>query len=164
LETSTSFSIRLIAFEDNGALASLIRKVLKEHGLDKPGTVYTDQSTDHLFELFQIEKSVYYIAEMNQEIVGACGIYPTNGLPNGCVELVKLYVSKSARNNGIATKLMNRSIQKAAEFGYSSVYLESMHELTNAIHLYERVGFKLLNHSLGNSGHFACDIWMLKNL
>ena len=32
-----------------------------------------------------------------------------------------------------------------------------------AIH-FEKVGFEKLNHSLGNSGHCGCDIWMLKKL
>lgn len=161
---TSNLIIRSIAVEDNIAVAELIRSVLKEHGVDKPGTVYTDPTTDDLFTLFQHEKSTYFIAELNDEIVGACGIYPTIGLPDKCVEMVKLYVSKESRNRGVATELMKLSFEKAKEFGYTSVYLETMPELTSAIQLYERVGFELLNHSLGNSGHFACNIWMLKNL
>lgn len=161
---SSELSIRQITAEDNTSVAQLIRSVLKEHGVDKPGTVYTDPTTDQLFELFQTNRSAYFIALLNNHIVGACGIYPTIGLPDKCVELVKLYVSKEARNRGVATKLMKLSFEKAKEFGYTSVYLETMPELTSAIQLYERVGFELLDHSLGNSGHFACNIWMLKNL
>ena len=153
-----------LELDDNKPVAELIRSVLKEHGVDKPGTVFTDPTTDDLFTLFQQPKSAYFVAKMDNVIVGACGIYPTQGLPESCVELVKLYVSKEARGNGIATDLMNLSFTAAAEFGFTSVYLETMPELTNAIHLYERVGFKTLNNSLGNSGHFACNIWMLKNL
>jgi putative acetyltransferase len=155
---------RPISIEDNASVAQLIRSVLKEHAVDKPGTVYTDPTTNQLFELFQTAKSTYFIALLDQKIVGACGIYPTKGLPNKCVELVKLYVSKEARNRGVATELMKINFEKAKEFGFTSIYLETMPELTNAIHLYERVGFQLLDHSLGNSGHFACTIWMLKNL
>lgn len=153
-----------LELDDNKPVAELIRSVLKEHGVNKPGTVFTDPTTDDLFTLFQQPKSAYFVAKMDNVIVGGCGIYPTQGLPESCVELVKLYVSKEARGNGIATDLMNLSFNAAAEFGFTSVYLETMPELTNAIHLYERVGFKTLNNSLGNSGHFACNIWMLKNL
>lgn len=161
---SSDLIYRPISAEDNASVAQLIRSVLKEHGVDKPGTVYTDPTTDQLFELFKTENSAYFIALLDKQIVGACGIYPTSGLPNKCVELVKLYVSKDARNRGVATELMKISFEKAKEFGFTSIYLETMPELTNAIHLYERVGFELLDHSLGNSGHFACNIWMLKNL
>ena len=161
---SSQLFYRQITAEDNTSVAQLIRSVLKEHGVDKPGTVYTDPTTDELFELFQAERSAYFIALLDKQIVGACGIYPTKGLPANCVELVKLYVSKEARNRGVATELMKLSFEKAKEFCFTSIYLETMPELTSAIHLYERVGFELLDHSLGNSGHFACNIWMLKNL
>lgn len=164
MTNSPTFVIRPILKKDNEAIAALIRSVLKEHGVDKPGTVYTDPTTDQLFELFQTINSAYFVAELNDEIVGACGIYPTKGLPEDCVELVKLYVSPEARNRGVATELMKKSFEKAKCFGFASVYLETMPELTNAIHLYERVGFKTLRNSLGNSGHFACNIWMLKSL
>ena len=161
---SSEFHLRSIERKDNERVAKLIRSVLKEHGVDKPGTVFTDPTTDHLFELFQTENSAYFVAEINHEIVGVCGVYPTKELPYKCVELVKLYVSSEARNKGIATKLMIISFEKAKDLGYSSIYLETMPELTNAIQLYERVGFELLERSLGDSGHFACNIWMLKNL
>lgn len=161
---SSELVFRPIAAEDNSSVAQLIRSVLKEHGVDKPGTVYTDPTTDQLFELFQMNKSAYFVALLDEQIVGACGIFPTDGLPKKCVELVKLYVSKDARNRGVATELMKISFKKAKEFGFSTIYLETMPELTKAIHLYERVGFELLDHSLGNSGHFACNIWMIKNL
>jgi len=52
----------------------------------------------------------------------------------------------------------------AKENGYTQVYLESMPELAKAVSIYEKVGFKALDHPLGNSGHDGCDIWMLKTL
>jgi putative acetyltransferase len=156
--------IRQIESFDNENVAILIRSVLKEHGVDKPGTVYTDPTTDNLYELFQTPGSVYWLAELEGEIVGACGIFPTNGLPQACAELVKLYVSKSARNKGIGMQLMEKSIQSAKEMGYTSLYLETLPELSKAISLYESLGFKKLEQAMGSSGHFACEIWMLKEL
>lgn len=158
------FIFRVIEQKDNVSIAKVIRFVLEEHGVDKPGTVYTDPTTDTLFELFQMHNSTYFVVEMNGEIVGGCGIFPTKGLPEDCVELVKLYVLPIARGKGIGKQLMQKCSEYAASKGYKSVYLETMPELTKAIHLYEEVGFKLLNHPLGDSGHFACNIWMLKSL
>ena len=48
---SSDLIYRPISAEDNASVAQLIRSVLKEHGVDKPGTVYTDPTTDQLFEL-----------------------------------------------------------------------------------------------------------------
>jgi putative acetyltransferase len=59
---------------------------------------------------------------------------------------------------------MEKSMSWAKSHGYTQVYLESMPELTKAISIYEKVGFKSLDGPLGNSGHCGCDIWMLKEL
>lgn len=156
--------LRPVVFTDNQPLASLIRQVFREFRIDMPGTVYTDPTTDHLFELFQTPGSVYWVAEEDGTLLGGCGIFPTSGLPEGCVELVKFYVSAAARGKGIGKLLMNQSIASARNMGYKSMYLESFPELHTAIHMYEREGFKRIEHPLGNSGHYACNVWMLKDL
>ena len=151
---------RLIQPADNAEIARVIRGALEEFGVNQPGTVYTDPATDDLYALFRDEKSAYWIAEENGSIFGGCGIYPTTGLPNGYGELVKLYLRKEVRGRGIGQELMLKSIDSAREMGYTYLYLESLPELNQAVELYKKVGFKLLPNRLGESGHFACDLWM----
>lgn len=155
---------RQIQPEDNAGIARVIREALREHGVDKPGTVFTDPTTDSLYELFQTPGSIYWIALNDGEIIGGCGIFPTNGLPKGCAELVKLYVSAEARGKGIGFHLMEISAESARIMGYDQLYLETLPELGKAITLYEKAGYARLEKPLGDSGHFACDIWMLKSL
>lgn len=156
--------IRPIESKDNEALAKVIRTALAEFGANKPGTVYFDPTTDALFELFRTPGSYYFVATQDEKIVGGCGIFPTENLPHGTCELVKLYVSIEARGLGLGKQLMEQSMSWAKENGYTHVYLESMPELKKAVSIYEKVGFKPLDHPLGNSGHDGCDIWMLKEL
>ncbi len=155
---------REIQKKDNKELATVIREVLKEHGMDKPGTVFTDPTTDALFELFETKNAVYWVVEDEGRILGGAGLFPTKGLPKGCVELVKIYLLKSARGKGIGKKLMQMCIDEAKCLGFDSVYLETMPELSNAIGLYEKMGFVKLDQALGESGHFACNLWMLKKI
>jgi putative acetyltransferase len=152
---------RLIEPTDNVEIARVIRGALEEFGVNQPGTVYTDPTTDHLYELFRQEKSIYWIAEDNAQIIGGCGIFPTEGLPEGYGELVKLYLHRDARGQGIGKELMLKSIQSAKEMGYTHLYLESLPELNQAVELYKKVGFQLLPNRMGDSGHFACDLWMV---
>ncbi len=159
-----SLSIRTIEATDNPRIAQIIRDVLTEFKANKPGTVFTDPTTDQLFELFQTPKSGYFIAEIDGEIVGGCGVFPTEGLPKGCVELVKLYVHQSARGAGVGKKLMQKSFELARSLGFTEIYLETLPELHIAVGLYEHVGFQYLDQPYGNSGHFACDLWMNKML
>ncbi|MES2555241.1 MAG: GNAT family N-acetyltransferase [Bacteroidota bacterium] len=159
---NNELEIRPIQPEDNAELAQVIRSVLEEFGAAKPGTVYTDPTTDQLFELFQTPQSFYFTAVLNGEIVGGCGIYPTKGLPDGCTELVKLYLAPSTRGKGIGKALMERCFEVASENGYTEIYLETLPELRIAVGLYERLGFEYLEKPYGESGHFACDLWMVK--
>jgi putative acetyltransferase len=149
---------------DNMEIADLIRSVFREFGIARPGTVYFDPTTDDLFSLFLKPGSVYWIAEENGKIIGGCGIYSTPGLPEGCCELVKLYLVSSQRGKGTGRKLLEKSLESARELGYKQVYLESLPELSKAIGLYEKAGFGKIDGPMGNSGHFGCNIWMLKNL
>ena len=159
-----SLTIRPIQPSDNEPLATLIRQVFREFKIDKPGTVYTDPTTDALYELFQQPASAYFVAEEDGTILGGCGVYPTEGLPEGCAELVKFYLAAEARGKGVGNQLMQQSIATARELGYKQLYLESFPELARAVSMYEKAGFRRVSHALGNSGHYACNIWMLKDL
>lgn len=157
-------NIRLCSAQDDVALAYLIKNVFREFGIAKPGTVFSDPTTDKLSTYFSVRKSILWIAVRKEKIVGCCGIYPTEGLPESCAELVKFYLSKESRGKGIGTKLMQSCFQSAIDFGYDDLYLESFPEFSQAISMYQKNGFKQLSKPMGNSGHFACSVWMIKHL
>lgn len=153
--------IRKIEKRDNKTIASIIRSTLEEFGANKPGTVYYDNTTDSLFELFEhTPGSVYYVAEYNNEVVGGGGIFPSSGLPDGTCELVKMYLLKKVRGMGLGRLLIQKSIDFAKDYGYTTVYLETMPELKLALKAYEKMGFQYTDKALGNTGHFGCDLFM----
>jgi putative acetyltransferase len=157
-----NIQIREIQAGDNVRLATIIRQTLAEFGANHPGTVYYDDTTDHLYELFRQPGSVYYVAEMDGELMGGGGIYPTDGLPADTCELVKMYLLPQARGTGLGKSLIEKSIAKAAELGYKKIYLETMPELKQALQVYARFGFQYLKAPMGNSGHTGCSLWMIK--
>ena len=159
-----NFLIRNIQPGDDKALAKIIRDTLEEFRANKPGTVYFDETTDHLSEVFKMAGSIYFVAELGGEIKGGGGIYPTPNLSRGTCELVKLYLSSDARGNGLGKILLEKCVAAAKERAYKRIYLETMPELTNAIHMYEKMGFTYLPAAQGSSGHTGCDVWMIKEL
>lgn len=161
---SSTITIRTIEQKDNAAIAVIVRTSLAEFGANKPGTVYFDPTTDALYELFQTKGSYYFVAEENGTLLGGGGIFPTENLPAGTCELVKMYLHKDARGKGLGKLLIERCLNWAKQNGYTHVYLETMPELKQALKVYELFGFEYLNGPLGNSGHFGCDRWMLKKL
>ncbi len=161
---NTNTNIRKIQPSDNKALASIIRASLAEFGANKPGTVYYDETTDHLFELFQKPGSNYFVAELEGSVIGGAGIFPSDGLPADTCELVKMYLQPQSRGIGLGRLLINKCLEFAITAGYQNVYIETMPELKKAVTVYEKFGFDYLKGPLGNTGHFGCDVWMLKKL
>jgi putative acetyltransferase len=158
------FSIRNIQPSDNPALAKIIRDTMTEFGVNHPNTVFTDPTTDHLYELFRKERSVYHVAEINGRIAGGGGIYPTDGLPADTCELVKMWLQPAARGIGLGKLLIEKCLKQAEELGYKKIYLETMPELKQAMKVYEKFGFGYLKGPMGNSGHTGCGLWMIKSL
>lgn len=157
--------IRPIQKEDNSTIASIIRAALEEFGANKPGTVYFDETTDHLFELFQKhKKSAYFIAEEDGVLLGGAGYFHSEGLDANTCELVKMYLSKVARGKGLGQKMIAHCMQEAKKEGFEQMYLETMPELKKAIQVYELFGFDYLKGPMGNTGHDGCGIWMLKKI
>ena len=156
--------IRNILPSDNEALARVVRDTMAEFGVNRPGTVYFDPTTDHLYELFQTPRSTYFVAELNGVIVGGGGIYPSDGLPPNVCELVKMWLRPEARGIGLGRELITRCIEAAKATGYRQIYLETMPELKQALKVYEKFGFHYLDGPMGNTGHFGCDKWMLLDI
>lgn len=158
---SSDLSIRKVEKSDEPTLAFIIRAIFEEFDAPKKGTVYSDPTTDHLFDLFNQAKSILWVAVQNNQVVGCCGIYPTAGLPQKTAELVKFYLNPIARGKGIGKVLMETCINSAKEMGYKELYLESMPQFSTAVNFYKRLGFSMLDAPMGKSGHTSCSIWML---
>lgn len=159
-----NYKILPVTASDDGPLASIIRASLTEFNANKPGTVYFEDSTNHLSKLFSIPRSAYFVIHEGGIIAGGAGIYPTDGLSSDTCELAKMYLAPSFRKKGYGSVLMRRCIKEARESGYKYIYLETMPELKAAIAFYRKTGFYFLDGPIGNSGHTGCDIWMKMEL
>ena len=158
------YIIRTVRANDNRQLAVIIRSCFYDFAAPTIGTVFEDPTTDELFELFQQEKSVLFVAEIQGIPVGCCGLFPTVGLSENCVELVKFYLMKEYRDQGIGKELFNTCMEQAKQFGFKQVYIESLPEFASAVRIYDYHGFTQLQEPLGNSGHTGCKLWMIKEL
>ncbi|HYK54929.1 MAG TPA: GNAT family N-acetyltransferase, partial [Flavisolibacter sp.] len=86
------------------------------------------------------------------------------GLPDDTCELVKMYLLKKVRGLGLGKLLIQKALDFATQAAYKNVYLETMPELKQALKAYEKFGFEYIDHPMGNTGHFGCDLWMLKSI
>ncbi len=159
-----SFKIREIQPKDNQSVAQVVRKVLVEMGVPKVGTAYEDKSLDDMFATYDQDKMQYFVVEEKGEIIGGAGIAPLlNGEESVC-ELQKMYFLPVARGRGIGAAMMNTCLHYAKAKGYKQCYLETLPYMEDARRLYSRSGFNSLEKPMGDTGHYNCTMWMLKDL
>lgn len=162
--THSGFLIREIKKEDNPEIAKAIRDVLIEFGVPKVGTAYADIILDTLFEEYDVENSVYYVIEKDNKIYGGAGVKQLANYKGSICELQKMYFKSEARGIGLGKKMMDLCLQKAKEFEFEQCYLETLPYMEDARKLYRKVGFKDLEAPMGDTGHYSCNLWMLKDL
>tara|TARA_B100000508_G_C11288644_1_gene194122 strand:+ start:22 stop:513 length:492 start_codon:yes stop_codon:yes gene_type:complete len=162
--THNNFKIREIQLKDNEQIAKAIRSILIEFGVPKVGTAYADVILDTMFEAYNIKNAIYFVIEKNNKIYGGAGIKQLDNFKGSVCELQKMYFLPEARGIGLGSIMMNLCLQKAKEFGFTQCYLETMPYMDDARKLYRKVGFKDLEKPMGDTGHYSCKLWMLKNL
>jgi putative acetyltransferase len=156
--------IRKIIVQDNASMARIIRTVMGSFGAGGPGFAINDAEVDDLFHAYERAEAVYFVFFLNEKLVGGGGIAPLEGgAPNIC-ELKKMYFLPEARGLGFGQKLLSACLTAAADIGFQYCYLETFNTMTDAIKLYEKNGFEKLEGPLGNTGHFACDLFYLLRL
>lgn len=159
------YKIREIKPSDDANIRDIARSAFEEFGAPLTGSVYCDPRMEHLSQEFIGVNAKYWVIENpNGEIMGGGGFYPTEGLPKGMAEVVKLYFSPSMRGKGYGRKMLTLIEREAKKAGVKELYIESFPEFARAISLYEKMGFKHINHALGNSGHPAVNVWMTKKI
>lgn len=153
---------RKIEQQDNIKICNIIRTTLEEFGGKREGTAYYDNDTERMFEAYQGEKEIYFVAIKDNEIVGGCGIKHLSNTIENIAELQKLYLLKEVRGLGIGKKLVEMCVEFAKSVGFESIYLETFPNMVSAQALYKKFGFDYLTEQLGGTGHSSCDIWMIK--
>jgi len=161
---SNELIIREILPRDNPQIAQIIRTVLLEFGAPKTGTAYEDAATDTMFETYQNKSSAYFVIEYQQKIIGGCGFALLENTEEKTCELQKMYFLPIARGKGLGSKLIAKCLEKAKEIGFKNCYLETMPYMDAARSLYAKNGFLNLEKPMGNTGHYSCNVWMLKKL
>ena len=87
---------------------------------------------------FENENSVYFVARLNNQIVGFAGILKICDESN----IMNIVTRISKRHLGIGSKLLQTLIAKSKELGCTSITLEVNEHNTNAINLYKKFNFK----------------------
>ena len=156
--------IRPINESDNKPLKIILREVLIEMNIPKTGSAYEDPEINNMYNSYSSSRSRYFVVEENNKILGGAGINPLKGGNSNVCELQKMYFHKSIRGKGIGDKMIELCIDFAIKSNFKKCYIETMPNMINAQKLYLKKGFEYIDAPLGNTGHTACPVWMIKTL
>ncbi len=156
--------IEEITSQFDSEICEIIRMVGQEFGAIGEGFGPSDSEVMNMSRYYRLDsKSRYFIAIVDDKVVGGGGIAAFNKSSNVC-ELRKLFLLSGSRGLGIGAALVNRCLDFAKFAEYKECYLDTLKSMDAAIALYKKVGFKCLEQPLPGTIHNGCDVWMLKQL
>ena len=160
----SDIKIREIKSKDNLVIAKLIQNVLVEFGAPKVGTAYEDVALEDMYATYNDSSRSYFVVTINDEVVGGAGIAKLENCELNICELQKMYFSPIARGKGFGKQLMEACLTKAKSIGYEQCYLETLPYMIGATKLYQKTGFKSVENPIGDTGHYSCTMYMIKDL
>ena len=104
--------IREIQQKDNKETAIYIRAAFPEFDIPKVGTAYVDPETDAMFEAYQGEREVYFVIEVDGEVVGGAGIKQLRDTKDNVCELQKMYFLAKTRGKGYGKLLFTKNNER----------------------------------------------------
>ena len=96
-----------------------------------------------------------FLARSGNKIIGTAGLAYDD---NGVYELIKMTVAPAFQGRGISKLLMDKCLDKAKELKARKIFLYSNSQLTPALELYKKYGFKHVDAS--NSPLRTADVKM----
>jgi putative acetyltransferase len=156
--------IRPIERADVPALLDIIASSRGEYGIASRGVELLEPADHALFDTYQRQRTLYFVALLEGEVVGGAGVAPLAGADPLTCELQRMYLRRDARGRGIGDALLKRCLAAAKQFLYVRCYLETVEQMQAALEFYGRHGFRDLQAPIGRTGHEHNDRWMVRPL
>jgi len=129
------FIIRDWQPEDREAAAGVIKTVLEEYGLPWQPEL-ADRDVIQVEEAYLEAGGEFWVVEQDGAIVGTAAYQPIDRGQNA-VEIRKMYLLPSVRNQGLGKYLLQKLEKAIAVKDYQEIWIETASSLKEAVRLYE---------------------------
>jgi GNAT superfamily N-acetyltransferase len=103
---------------------------------------YPDENQDYWGNnILEFNPNVFLIYLNNKAV--ACGCFKKYDA--NTIEIKRMFVSPEARRLGLAQRILSELELQALELGYSDAVLETLHKQQEAIGLYQKVGYSIID-------------------
>jgi putative acetyltransferase len=117
-----------------------------------------------LFETYRRRRAAYFVAVVDERVIGGAGIAPLPGEESTTCELQRMYVHPDSRGRGVGHALLQQCRLRALQLGYRQCYAQTTRDRADVIACCERSGFNPLTAPLGEGPDPGNDYWLLLSL
>jgi GNAT superfamily N-acetyltransferase len=123
-----------------------------------------DNELKEFSSIYGYPKGAFVLAKIDGKVAGGVGF---KEFKSGICEIKRLYIYEEFRGKGIAKRVLKSALNLAKEYGYKSVYLDTLDYMREAITLYESFGFREIKpyyfNPLPNTKYFELKIDQLEH-
>lgn len=134
-------NIRKATLLDSYGIFEVYKEWIEFKGI-LPDDLIALEDENSISENISSKNRIYLVAEINEKIVGACYI-DTQDHSLSCIRLGDMIVKKLYRKKGVGLALVEYVKKYAKDNNVHKIWLWTQSELTSAISLYEKCGFKM---------------------
>lgn len=135
-------SVRLATNRDRNKIISLVTAVLSEFGLQPDFETSESDLLDIEATYFQNGGFFKIVENKDNQLFGTFAVYPVD---EKTCKLRKMYLAPHVRGCGLGKRMLERAFDDARKSGFATMILETMPAMKDAIRLYTRRGFWLIN-------------------
>ena len=126
MQSTGSWQIRRLQQSDLYQLLGIISGVRKEFGLASRVAALLEPNDYALPDVYRHRRSAYFVAVMDNHVLGGAGIFPLANEDWGTCELQRMYLVAQHRGRGIGQGLLNACLEAARSFGFERCYAEKI--------------------------------------
>ncbi|MCX6926724.1 MAG: GNAT family N-acetyltransferase [Verrucomicrobia bacterium] len=151
------YRLRKATNADVPAVWNLITNVLRSYNITtNPQT--TDKDLVDIEADYWNRNGAFFVLLNREEIIGTVALQQETD--TSC-EICRMYLAPAYRGQGLGRKLLEHSVGEARERGFKELYLKTASVLLEAISLYKRAGFTVVE---GAEACGNCDLVMRRVL
>jgi ribosomal protein S18 acetylase RimI-like enzyme len=149
--------LRRATSADRPAIWQLIANVLRSYGIT-PDEQTTDQDLTDIEGNYWNQGGAFFVLLKGREVIGTVALHRES---DQTCELCRMYLLPQYRGQGLGRRMLEHLLREARERGFAEVRLKTASVLIEAISLYKRAGFTVLE---GAEAGGNCDLVMSRRL
>ena len=153
----TDISVRKAETENIERIKEILFSSLEEYKIAVPDN-YSVSDIDSIN--LENNSNWVFVLVRDDSVIGFIVLRP---IAKDCIELKRLYLTSSERGRGLGEYLLNYAMHFAQKNKYRSIRLETTSKFKEAVSLYKKYGFNVLNDAEKSPGHdlvFEKTVWL----